>query len=35
MEATDVGRWRERKKRWGKRSVILMVPYLDLLFLRV
>ena len=37
MEVTDVGRRRERKKyggRWGG-SVILMVPYLDLLFLCV
>ena len=44
MEVTDVGRRRERKNKGGKGeggggggggSVILMVPYLDLLFLCV
>ena len=39
MEVTDVGRRREREKKGGRGrgggSVILMVPYLDLLFLCV
>ena len=36
MEVTNVGRRRERKKKGGGgRGVILMVPYLDLLFLCV
>ena len=41
MEVTDVGRRREREKNGGRGrgggggSVILMVPYLDLLFLCV
>ena len=33
MEVIDVGRRRERKKGGGGKSVILMVPYKDLLFL--
>ena len=33
MEVTDIGRRREKKKE--KKGVILMVPYLDLLFLCV
>ena len=37
MEVTDVGRRRERKKKGGRGggAWILMVPYLDLLFLCV
>ena len=36
MEVIGVGRRRERKKKGGRGgSVILMVPYLDLLFLFV
>ena len=39
MEVTDVGRRRERGKKMGEGGgegrVILMVPYLDLLFLCV